>query len=104
MKFGSTKTVTSYGEDGEVGDLELVHESENVGNYKQFKVRHLVHNNQEQTLIYSRFVNDLTEKRLSGTLAILKDDPTTQPCFTIKYPKTDLDGSYIVYTCWTEKV
>lgn len=104
MKFGSVKTVTSYGDDGEVTDLQLVHESENIGNYKQYKVRHLVHSNQEQTLVYSKFVNDMTEKRLSGILAILKDDPSTQPHFIIKYPKKDIDGSYVVYTSWTEKI
>lgn len=104
MKFGQVKTVQQYGDDGEVADLELIHENENIGKYKQFKVRHLVHNNTEQTLVYSRFVNDITEKRASGVLTFLKDDPTTQPCFTIKYPKKNIDGSFVVYTSWTERV
>lgn len=104
MKFGATKTVNSYGEDGQVSDIALVHESENIGNYKQFKVRHLVHSPQERTLLYSKFVNELDEKRVAGTLIEIKDEPSTRPSFTWKFPKNDVDGSYIVFTSWTEKL
>lgn len=104
MKFGSSKTVNSYGDDGEVADISQVHESENVGNYKQFKVKHLVHNNQERILVITRFVNDMDEKRTSGLLTEITDEPSTRPQFIFKYPRTDIDGSYVVFTSWTEKI
>lgn len=103
MKYGLTKITTQYGEDGEVSDINLVHNGSTFRSYKQFKVRHLIHGPQEATAVILRFSADMKEKRESGILASLKEDTSTEPMFVIRYPRSDTDGSYIVVTSWTEK-
>lgn len=104
MKFGTTEDVQTYGDDGEVSTLSVVHHGIEIGRYKRFKVRHIIKTQQEHTAVSLQFELDIKDKRDTGTLAYLKDDPSTNPMIMTKYPKTDIDGSYMIVTSWMEKI
>lgn len=63
-----------------------------------------VHNAREEMALYLKHSERIREKRKQGVLLVRDDDPTLLPSFTAKYPKKDIDGSYIVESSWTEIV
>lgn len=85
----------------EFGKIIKVYKGVEVGRYKFFRVQKKVNNQKEEAAYYLKFSQEMNAKRSIGQLASLKDDEH-RPQWRIIFPKTNVDGSYIVETYWVE--
>jgi len=99
MKFG---TIKSQPLDDSPTQIDVLRNGIVVKRLQHIKEEQMVANKTEETSAYLKFSDDLNKKRDSGMLLILKDDPSTIPSFSIKFPKTNIDGRYFIIKQWTE--
>lgn len=101
MNFGTTKTTLTDGNTS-ISDVAKYHNGAVVHKLRTYRVKVKVLSAQDEMTEFIRFTDELAKLRQKHRLGIDPEDQATQPTFSIRYPKYDVDGSYFVIKCWTE--
>jgi hypothetical protein len=104
MRFATEKETTELDSLGSTVTIIRKVNGEDVNDVqKQYRIAILVHSAVEEKSQYDHFTAKVAELRATGRLVVKDKDPASLPSFSIEYPKSTGDGSYLVIKTWTER-